>query len=171
MWRKKHPFGFYARPTRNSDGTRNLLLWDCGIPGKSKTLWHGAVFPLKMLFNIQYPSVPPACSFPKGFFHPNVYPSGKVCLSILDSNWKPSLTVKQILIGIQKLLDQPNPKSPAQRDAITLYLNDRKKYCETVLNQSKLYYKNYKLNIQSITNTTVCKKQIDLNSGDSVKSK
>jgi len=33
-WRKEHPFGFVARPTKNADGTLNLMNWDCAIPGK-----------------------------------------------------------------------------------------------------------------------------------------
>lgn len=33
-WRKDHPFGFVARPTKNTDGTLNLMLWECSIPGK-----------------------------------------------------------------------------------------------------------------------------------------
>jgi hypothetical protein len=39
-------------------------------------------------------------------------------LSILDENkdWKPSITVKQMLIGIQDLLDTPNNSDPAQRE-------------------------------------------------------
>lgn len=46
---------------------------------------------------------PPKCKLPAGFFHPNIYPSGTVCLSILneDEGWRPSITVKQILLGIQ----------------------------------------------------------------------
>ena len=38
-----------------------------------------------------------------GFFHPNIYPSGTVCLSILneEEGWRPSITVKQILLGVQ----------------------------------------------------------------------
>jgi hypothetical protein len=46
---------------------------------------------------------PPQCKFPANFFHPNIYPSGTVCLSILneDEGWRPSITVKQILLGIQ----------------------------------------------------------------------
>ena len=33
-------------------------------------------------------------------------PSGKVCLSILneEKSWKPSITVKQILVGVQELM-------------------------------------------------------------------
>lgn len=42
-------------------------------------------------------------SFPAGFFHPNIYPDGAVCLSILNDDpdlcgdWAPSLSLKQIL--------------------------------------------------------------------------
>ena len=31
-----------------------------------------------------------------------------------DEGWRPSITVKQLLLGIQELLDTPNPNSPAQ---------------------------------------------------------
>lgn len=63
-------------------------------------------------------------------FHPNVYPSGTVCLSILNEEeaWKPAITIKQILIGIQNLLDEPNPDSPAQADAYNLYRKDKQAY-------------------------------------------
>ena len=63
-------------------------------------------------------------------FHPNVYPSGHVCLSILDEKrgWKPFITLKTILIGIQMLLDEPNVYSPAQKEALQVYLNSRVVY-------------------------------------------
>lgn len=63
-------------------------------------------------------------------FHPNVYPSGTVCLSILneEEGWKPAITIKQILLGIQDLLDDPNPDSPAQADAYNLFRKDRPAY-------------------------------------------
>lgn len=50
------------------------------------------------------------CRFEKDFFHPNIFPSGKVCLSILneEKDWKPSITIKQVLLGIQELLSNPN---------------------------------------------------------------
>jgi len=34
QWRKDHPFGFYAKPTKAPDGSMNLLEWEVGIPGK-----------------------------------------------------------------------------------------------------------------------------------------
>lgn len=79
--------------------------------------------------------VPPTHTFVTGkfvppLFHPNVYPSGTVCLSILneEEGWKPAITIKQILLGIQDLLDDPNPDSPAQADAYNLFRKDRPAY-------------------------------------------
>ena len=43
-WRKDHPFGFIARPTKNPDGTMNLMLWEYGIPGKKGTPWEGGMY-------------------------------------------------------------------------------------------------------------------------------
>ncbi|KAJ1569656.1 E2 SUMO-conjugating protein ubc9, partial [Cladochytrium tenue] len=80
-----------------------------------------------MIFPEDYPQKPPKCRFPSGLFHPNIYPSGTVCLSILneDEDWKPAITVRQILLGIQALLDEPNPLSPAQADAYTMFKKDK----------------------------------------------
>lgn len=122
-----------------------------------QTDWEGGHFPLTLHFDEDYPSRPPHCKFPAGFFHVNVYGSGSVCLSILGDvsfncviclrdniscmpcskhhlsinffvyisftfqAWKPSITVRQILIGIQDLLDNPNPASPAQRVCYVLF--------------------------------------------------
>lgn len=71
-----------------------------------------------------------AGKFVPPLFHPNVYPSGTVCLSILNEEeaWKPAITIKQILLGIQDLLDEPNPESPAQAEAYNLYKKDRPAY-------------------------------------------
>lgn len=33
-WRKDHPHGFVAKPSKGADGTMNVMSWDCGIPGK-----------------------------------------------------------------------------------------------------------------------------------------
>uniref|UniRef100_A0A673MEA0 SUMO-conjugating enzyme UBC9-like n=1 Tax=Sinocyclocheilus rhinocerous TaxID=307959 RepID=A0A673MEA0_9TELE len=96
-WRKDHPFGFVAVPTKNPDGTMNLMNWECAIPGKKGTLWEGGLYKLRMLFKDDYPSSPPKCKFEPPIFHPNVYPSGTVCLSILEEekDWRPAITIKQ----------------------------------------------------------------------------
>ncbi|KAG9476959.1 hypothetical protein GDO78_002376 [Eleutherodactylus coqui] len=62
-WRKDHPFGFVAVPTKNPDGTMNLMNWECAIPGKKGTPWEGGLFKLRMLFKDDYPSSPPKCKY------------------------------------------------------------------------------------------------------------
>ncbi|KAJ8505297.1 hypothetical protein OPV22_006183 [Ensete ventricosum] len=138
-WRKNHPHGFVAKPETLPDGSVNLMTWHCTIPGKQGTDWEGGYFPLTVHFSEDYPSKPPKCKFPQGFFHPNVYPSGTVCLSILneDSGWRPAITVKQILVGIQDLLDQPNPADPAQTDGYHLFIQDPVEYKRRVRQQAK----------------------------------
>lgn len=98
------------------------------------TNWEGGVYPLTMEFTEEYPSKPPKCKFAPPLFHPNVYPSGTVCLSILneDEDWRAAITVKQVLIGIQDLLDHPNPNSPAQADAYHLFISNRPEYDQKV---------------------------------------
>ncbi|PRD35402.1 UNVERIFIED_CONTAM: ube2i [Trichonephila clavipes] len=101
-WRKDHPFGFVARPTKNPDGTLNLMNWECAIPGKKSTAWEGGLYNLRMIFKDDYPSTPPKCKFEPPLFHPNVYPSGTVCLSLLDEekDWRPAITIKQVTCKI-----------------------------------------------------------------------
>ncbi|KAI8610978.1 ubiquitin-conjugating enzyme 9 [Chytriomyces sp. MP71] len=138
QWRKDHPFGFYARPDKNADNSLNLMKWHVGIPGKKGTNWENGVFKMVMIFPEDYPQKPPKCQFTPPLFHPNVYPSGTVCLSIVneEQDWKPAITIKQILIGIQDLLDDPNPLSPAQTDAYMLFKKDKAAYDRRIKQQA-----------------------------------
>ena len=95
-WRKEHPFGFTAKPTMAEDGeTQNLYVWNCKIPGKAGGPWDGGLFAINIEFSEEFPNKPPKCKFVPPLFHPNIYPSGTVCLSILDEDgdWRPSLTI------------------------------------------------------------------------------
>jgi ubiquitin-conjugating enzyme E2 I len=46
QWRKDHPHAFFARPRQNPDSTTNMMVWDCGIPGKPNTPWAGGLYPI-----------------------------------------------------------------------------------------------------------------------------
>ena len=132
---------------RTRENVLDLKNWECGVPGKEKTIWEGGLFKLTVSFpegqapdqrmlpamltsDAEYPTKPPKCKFTPPLFHPNVYPSGTVCLSILNEEeaWKPAITMKQILLGIQDLLNDPNPESPAQAEAYNLFRKDKVEY-------------------------------------------
>ncbi|KAK7309181.1 hypothetical protein RJT34_05714 [Clitoria ternatea] len=142
LWRRDHPYGFVAKPDTLPDGTINLMVWNCIIPGKSGTDWEGGYFPLTMHFGEDYPMKPPKCKFPQGFFHPNVYPSGTVCWCTLDEDngWRPTITMKQILLGIQELLDQPNLVNPLQTEGFYVFMMGAMEYYRSrVLYQASQY--------------------------------
>jgi len=79
-------------------------------------------------------------------WHPNVYPDGKVCISILhpagvdahnaqesaDERWRPILGVEQVLISVLSMLSEPNPDSPANIDAAKMLREDPKAYRKMV---------------------------------------
>jgi len=48
---------------------------------------------------------------------------GTVCLSLLDEekDYCPAITIKQLLLGIQYLLNEPNINDPAQAEAYHIY--------------------------------------------------
>jgi len=102
--------GFSASPKSNSNGTLDYYCWRCIIPGPSNTSWEGGYYPLTLQFQPEYPSVGPQAFFDKRIVHPNIWPSGMVCLSILKQDWKISTSIPDILTALQKLLSEPNFK-------------------------------------------------------------
>ncbi|KII63263.1 SUMO-conjugating enzyme UBC9-A [Thelohanellus kitauei] len=140
-WLSDHPHGFVAKPVKNTNGTLDLKHWTCLIPGPEKTIWEGGFYKLDMKFNDTYPSVPPICAFTPPIFHPNVFPNGSICLSTLRAghHWKPSITIKQLLLGIQAMLNEPNNSSPANGEAQHLYKTNKEKYDKKVREMAKKF--------------------------------
>uniref|UniRef100_A0A673C452 UBC core domain-containing protein n=1 Tax=Sphaeramia orbicularis TaxID=375764 RepID=A0A673C452_9TELE len=128
-WRKDHPFGFVAVPTKNPDGTMNLMNWECAIPGKKGTPWEGGLFKLRMLFKDDYPSSPPKCE--------------SLCLICFQYKHKCYCVLflfkQMILLGIQELLNEPNIQDPAQAEAYTIYCQNRVEYEKRVRAQAKKF--------------------------------
>eukprot|EP00475_Leptophrys_vorax_P004891 TRINITY_DN12933_c0_g1_i2.p1 TRINITY_DN12933_c0_g1~~TRINITY_DN12933_c0_g1_i2.p1 ORF type:complete len:195 (-),score=25.25 TRINITY_DN12933_c0_g1_i2:4-507(-) len=136
-WRKHHPAGFYARPETKPDGSVNLFRWRCGIPGPENTPWQGGMYTLEVHFPSDYPMKPPDFRFIPIIFHPNVFKSGHICLSILKSekDYSPSLSLSELLLGIQKLLIEPNINDPANMEAAELFKH-KTKYAQRIRQQA-----------------------------------
>ena len=138
-WKNNRPFGFFAHLAKKPDGTLDYFKWDCGIPGPKGTPWEDGLYKIRLEFPIDYPVLPPRCVFEKKLFHPNIYPSGAVCLSIIneDEDWRTTLKVRDILMGIQELLGKPNEKSPAQKEAYECYIKNKEEYKRKVKEQAR----------------------------------
>jgi ubiquitin-conjugating enzyme E2 G1 len=97
-----------------------------------------------MTFPPTYPNKPPEFKFLTKIFHPNVYPDGKVCISILHEGkdeygyedvslrWNPSRSIDSILMSIITMISDPNTESPANVDASVMFKNERDKYNKIV---------------------------------------
>ena len=108
----------------------DLFTWNLTIQGPRDTLYEGGFFRARMTFPKDYPFNPPTFHFLTPLYHPNVYPDGKMCISILhppgddkwgyedaEERWRPVHTVNSILLSIISVLSSPNDFSPANVDA------------------------------------------------------
>lgn len=143
---KNRPYGFTAKPCRNADGSTNLKEWECSFLPDPKSIYctpgNETAYRVLLHFPSDYPGKAPIAQFSPPIFHPNVFPNGNVCLSILlekghhngkvASHWSPDTTIAMILSSLKTFLDEENPNSVANPDAANLYLNDLKKYKEKV---------------------------------------
>ncbi|SHO77767.1 Ubiquitin conjugating enzyme [Malassezia sympodialis ATCC 42132] len=126
----------------------NYLEWEALLPGPDDTPFEGGVFSARLSFPPTYPLEPPKMRFDPPIFHPNVYPDGTVCISILhaagdDPNmyessserWSPVQSIEKILLSVLSMLAEPNVESGANIDACKLYRDDRAAYEQTIRDQ------------------------------------
>lgn len=112
----------------------NMFTWDVGVFGPPKTLYEGGYFKAKIQFPQDYPYSPPTFRFLTKMWHPNIYETGDVCISILhppvddpqsgelpQERWNPTQTVRTILLSVISMLNEPNTSSPANVDASVMF--------------------------------------------------
>mmetsp|Transcript_27999 Transcript_27999/g.56399 ORF Transcript_27999/g.56399 Transcript_27999/m.56399 type:complete len:169 (+) Transcript_27999:50-556(+) len=116
----------------------NIFDWDICITGPQDTLYEGGIFNCKMIFPPTYPERPPKMKFVTPIWHPNVYPNGDVCISILHEpgedatnpqesasmRWNPCHTVETVVISVISMLSDPTDESPANLDAAKEFRDD-----------------------------------------------
>jgi ubiquitin-conjugating enzyme E2 I len=151
-WRKEHPRGFVAKPNTNADGSSNLFEWTAKVPARATSIWAPGLFTVSMSFPDDYPARPPTVKFAKidgqPLFHPNVYPDGGVCLSIINpegsthaygkgGTWKPTINIPQILLALQTFLDEPQGLAAGREEPYRLYKDQRSAYEKRVKQQVK----------------------------------
>lgn len=94
-----------------------------------------------MIFPDDYPYQPPRFRFLLPMYHPNIYPDGALCISILhkpgedlmsgeqaSERWSPLQGVESVLRSVLLLLDDPEIHSAANVDASVLYRDHRDQY-------------------------------------------
>lgn len=95
----------------------------CGIPGPTRTPWEGGLFPVHITWSGL--DSPPTCKYPRHFHHVNVHRmSGQVTASFLDPyfDWSPTMSVPELLFGLQQHLAHPYPERASQTRACDSFL-------------------------------------------------
>lgn len=127
----------------------NILKGYALIIGPKNTPYNFGYYLFSIDFPSDYPYKPPIFNYHTndGYtrFHPNLYISGKVCVSILNTwkgeQWTSSLTLSSILLTICSLLDElPLINEPG----ITYKHKDNKNYNEIIT------YKNFEVALMNI---------------------
>ncbi|KAK2196275.1 bifunctional Ubiquitin-conjugating enzyme [Babesia duncani] len=105
--------------------------WRVCFEGPPETAYEGGIFTVTLTFPSDFPNNPPKMQFQEEMWHPNIYPDGTVCISILhapgqdryneqerpEERWRPVLGVENILVSVVSMLGEPNLCSPANVDA------------------------------------------------------
>ncbi|KAK0674125.1 ubiquitin-conjugating enzyme/RWD-like protein [Cercophora samala] len=120
----------------------NIMKWRFALMViNSDSVFNGAYLQAEMSFTEDYPYSPPKFRFLNPITHPNVYPDGQLCISILHTpgedvmsgetaseRWTPLQCVESVLRSVLLLLDDPEISSPANVDAGVMYRDRREEY-------------------------------------------
>lgn len=124
----------------------NIFEWSVAlIVLNPDSLYYGGYFKAVMKFPKNYPYEPPDFRFTRPLWHPNIYPDGRLCVSILHQpgedvmsgeaageRWSPVQRVESVLISVLSLLDDAEVSSPANVDAGVQLRKDPAAYKERV---------------------------------------
>jgi len=128
------PEGLIAGPVSEE----NYFEWEAAITGPQDSFFEDGVFIARLTFPQDYPLNPPKMRFISKIFHPNIYPDGRVCISILHApgddplgyetsseRWSPVQSVEKVLLSVMSMLAEPNCESPANVDAAKMWRDAR----------------------------------------------
>ncbi|EGS21663.1 ubiquitin conjugating enzyme-like protein [Thermochaetoides thermophila DSM 1495] len=118
----------------------NIFEWEVMLMISDDCKYYGGGnFRAHLTFPPEYPLMPPKLVFQAPVpFHPNIYPNGELCISILhppeedkfgyelaSERWSPVQTPETILLSVLSLFEDPNDESPANVEAARLLREER----------------------------------------------
>jgi ubiquitin-conjugating enzyme E2 Z len=132
----------------------NMLQGYALIIGPSDTLYANGYYLFQITYPVEYPFAPPKLKYLTNNghtrFHPNLYRSGKVCLSILNTwrgeQWTSCQTIRSVLLTLVTLFHN---KPLLNEPGITEKHKDFKKYNEII------EFENYNTSILNVINKKI----------------
>ena len=149
----------HDNPITNCGITVGLLnendyrVWRVTMLGPKDTPYQGGFFWINIKFPEEYPIKPPVAYFITPIYHPNINPKaqrssedkplGYINISILNY-WKPKNTIKELLVNIFGLLNNPNFDCPYGLEIAEEFIKNRAIYEEKVKRSKKKYANPFK---------------------------
>ncbi|KAL2042481.1 hypothetical protein N7G274_004974 [Stereocaulon virgatum] len=120
----------------------NIFEWEVMLMISDDCKYYGGGFyRAHLTFPLEYPHLPPKMTFQTPIFHPNIFATGDVCISILHAptndpygyesaseRWSPVQTPETILLSVISMLSSPNDESPANVEAARMWREDPKEF-------------------------------------------
>jgi ubiquitin-conjugating enzyme E2 S len=101
------------------------------LEGPDETPYAGGVFRLKLTLGSDFPAQPPKAYLLTKIFHPNIAPTGEVCVNTLKRDWQPTnWSIPNILQVIRCLLIVPFPESALNEEAGKLFMESYEEYAD-----------------------------------------
>jgi len=95
-------------------------------------LWKGALYTFSFIIPDNYPYSPPKVTIVEKIYHPNIDLQGNICLNLLKDDWRPILTIQQVIHGLLFLFLEQNIADPLNQDAAEVYRNDYEEFKKNV---------------------------------------
>uniref|UniRef100_A0A5K3FG43 UBIQUITIN_CONJUGAT_2 domain-containing protein n=1 Tax=Mesocestoides corti TaxID=53468 RepID=A0A5K3FG43_MESCO len=90
----------------------NPRLFKAAIEGPGESPYENGLFKLEIFYPGEYPQKPPKVRFCTKVFHPNINGIGCIRLQTLEKQWRPAMTMKELLLSIQFFLACPDVADP-----------------------------------------------------------
>lgn len=115
--------------------------------GPKETPYENGLFLLYAQFPGDYPFKAPVVRFITPIYHCNMNAQGRICHSILDCNYSPALSFRQIMDCIYGLILTPEPEDPLDNVIASYYLSDYSIYLK---NAREATLKNASMSVEAI---------------------
>ncbi|KAF5968943.1 putative ubiquitin-protein ligase [Fusarium bulbicola] len=113
-----------------SSDPNDLARLNAPLPIPADTPSFGGTYTINILAPKNYPFAKPSMKFSQMIYHPNVFrETGEIAPGALGS-WDPTHTIKITLDTVVQLLQHPNPNSPVNEEANTLFLSNNPAFRE-----------------------------------------
>ena len=95
---------------------------------------------LQLDFSDNYPFKSPKIKFVTKIYHPNIrQENGEICDELIKNPWKPTMTARNVIQTLVKLIENPDLESPIEQEIAKEMKENKKAYKSKAAECTKKY--------------------------------